>query len=297
MQEKIAVVVVTYNRLQLLKECISGIRNQTVPLDEVIIVNNGSNDGTTEWLNEQGDITTYHQENIGGAGGFHRGVKEAYEKEYDWIWVMDDDVEPTTTCLEHLLEYKNISECIHPRRTYKDGTNYNWEQYYNIKKNSFIDSADASFKNGKRFCFVNVACFEGMLVSRNIVEKIGFPDARFFIGYDDTVYGLLASQYTNVLYTFAPIIIRKKARENDLPSGMFLYYAVRNQHLLKQYSKELNRFSSGFYFNPFIKALGISIKLIFRKEFTIPEKWQRLCKIWLGAIDGGRKKTGRKIFK
>jgi GT2 family glycosyltransferase len=94
MEKKIAVVLVTYNRLYLLKECLTSLRKQTYKPDKIIIINNDSTDGTTDWLDEQTDLEVIHQANLGGAGGFYTGIKLAYEQGFDFIWVMDDDVEP-----------------------------------------------------------------------------------------------------------------------------------------------------------------------------------------------------------
>ena len=71
----IATVVVTYNRLTLLKECIDGLRKQTYMIDEIIIVNNCSTDGTLEWLNGQKNLTVITQENLGIADGLYTGMK------------------------------------------------------------------------------------------------------------------------------------------------------------------------------------------------------------------------------
>ena len=101
--KKVAAVVVTYNRKKLLKSCIENLLNQTFKID-VIVIDNMSTDGTREMLEDF--IATkkiiYHStgKNIGGAGGFYHGVKMAYEDDYDWIWIMDDDAFPTKTCLE-----------------------------------------------------------------------------------------------------------------------------------------------------------------------------------------------------
>lgn len=94
MKNNICAVVVTYNRIKLLKECIDSLRKQTIILDGIIVVNNNSNDGTKEWLALQNDISAIHQENLGGAGGFYNGIKSAYNKGYNWIWCMDDDCLP-----------------------------------------------------------------------------------------------------------------------------------------------------------------------------------------------------------
>ena len=111
--EKIMVtaVVVTYNRKALLEKVIRSLLAQTVEIGRIIIVNNGSTDGTGEWLaaeygnDPRFDVVT--QENVGGSGGFYRGIQEASKEECDWIWCMDDDVFPRENCLETLL---NVAE-------------------------------------------------------------------------------------------------------------------------------------------------------------------------------------------
>ena len=80
----ITAVVVTYNRKELLVRCIEHLRRQSVKLDSIIVVNNGSTDGTKEWLDNQADLAVIHQENVGGSGGFYRGIEHAYESGYEW---------------------------------------------------------------------------------------------------------------------------------------------------------------------------------------------------------------------
>ena len=95
MDKRIAAVIVTYNRLELLKECIQAIMDQEVPCD-VLVVDNNSNDGTSEWLSDYSNENSrllYHKldDNLGGAGGFNHGMKWAVEAGYDYVWIMDDD--------------------------------------------------------------------------------------------------------------------------------------------------------------------------------------------------------------
>lgn len=65
----VVAVVVTYNRRELLKRNLSCLRANR-PVQSIVVVNNGSTDGTTEWLKEQKDLIVIHQENVGGSGGF-----------------------------------------------------------------------------------------------------------------------------------------------------------------------------------------------------------------------------------
>ena len=119
---KITAVVVTYNRLELLKHGIECLRKQR-QLSEIIIVNNGSTAGTTEWLkgiggmasqvstaSKEPNIDVINQENVGGSGGFYTGIKAAFDDGADWIWCMDDDVFPREDCLDNLPENLQDSE-------------------------------------------------------------------------------------------------------------------------------------------------------------------------------------------
>nr|MCR5545643.1 glycosyltransferase [Lachnospiraceae bacterium] len=80
---EITAVVVTYNRLELLKENIEALRHQSVPDLSILVVNNASTDGTKEYLDEvaNNQIGVLHlEENMGGAGGFYYGMKKAYKE-------------------------------------------------------------------------------------------------------------------------------------------------------------------------------------------------------------------------
>ena len=83
---RITAVVVTFNRLQLLQRTIAALRGQSRQLDEIIVVNNGSTDGTAEWLAEESGLHVITQGNTGGSGGFYSGMKAAYENGADRIW-------------------------------------------------------------------------------------------------------------------------------------------------------------------------------------------------------------------
>ena len=56
-----AVVVVTYNRLELLKECLERVENQTAPAGKIIVVNNASADGTAEYLRKYKEKDSHYR--------------------------------------------------------------------------------------------------------------------------------------------------------------------------------------------------------------------------------------------
>ena len=129
-QETVAVVVVTFNRADLLRRMLAGLAALTRQPDAVIVVDNASTDHTRQVLEEAGNralLAIHEDRNLGGAGGFHRGVREAYDRGYDRIWLMDDDVVPAPDCLDVLLAQDEaclmaVREDLHGRLVEKAAT-------------------------------------------------------------------------------------------------------------------------------------------------------------------------------
>lgn len=103
---KVCVFVLTYNRLSLLQECIDCLRKQTVMPTTILVIDNGSSDGTALWLKQQHDLEVLTVPlNEGAANGFGLGFKYAIEHNYDWTWCMDDDTLPSPTAYEAFLNF------------------------------------------------------------------------------------------------------------------------------------------------------------------------------------------------
>jgi GT2 family glycosyltransferase len=239
MAERICAVVVTFNRRDLLLGCLRSLARQTRALDDIVVVNNASTDGTSEMLATQfPDVVALHlATNIGGAGGFHKGMEWAYERGCDWMWVMDDDVEVLPEALCVMLGYQNLSDFIHARRV-TDNVAYCWEGMWDVTaavKKSL--SEELSFRNGKKWTSVTYGNFEGALIHRRVIDRIGLPDPRFFVHGDDLIYGCLASFHTNVIY-IDHIGLRRMAPPASSGHRRF-YFLFRNRFLTLQYLRSL----------------------------------------------------------
>lgn len=240
MEQKIIAVIVTYNRLQYLPLVIDALKHQTFPVHKIIVVNNGSTGNTKQWLDEQDSIHSIHQTNVGGSGGFHTGVKAAFEDGAEWVWMMDDDVVPDVDCLEKLWQYTSVSSCLHPVHLYADGAMQEEERWFNPADCSTINYFNASFNGEKKIWFRNTGSFEGMLIARDIVKKIGFPDIRFFLFHDDLIYGWLAHKHTNTCVVAEAIMRKLPIERSEGSTDAYIYYAFRNFWLLEEYvSKEV----------------------------------------------------------
>ena len=241
----IAAVVVTYNRKKYLKICLDSLLGQGKLLSSIIIIDNNSSDGTEQMLKEDyldNPIFDYTnmKSNLGGAGGFNYGIESAYQKGFEWIWMMDDDVAPAKNSLNKYLKLTNKSSFIQGRRAHTNGDYVDWLLDYNYKTGRFIKLSENQHFADKSFIEVNTACFEGAFISREIISSIGFPKKEFFIQGDDTLYGVLASKNHKIIYT-KEVLMRKTLRKQtvkyfnrhiEISTPFSIYYLVRNLFII-----------------------------------------------------------------
>lgn len=247
-KKRIAAVVVTYNRFELLKTCIESLRAQSRVLDRIIVVNNGSTDGTRSWLDSQSDLKVVHQENGGGSFGFHTGIKTAFEMGFDFIWCMDDDVRPRPDCLDVLLKYDSEKVGILCPARIMNGVVYvNEKLEINLKK-PFGNHRIMSVSDIKEDAPIAIEgmTFEGPLIKRSVVEKIGYPNKDLFLSYDDTDYSLRAVlEGFKVFYVPAAIMDKEFFQESTKvefvrKNKWKVWYFIRNGAYIQfKYGKNL----------------------------------------------------------
>ncbi|MGH8232709.1 MAG: glycosyltransferase family 2 protein [Rhodanobacteraceae bacterium] len=192
---RVGAVVVTYNRRALLTQCLSAIANQTVTPELLLIVDNASTDDTRDWLtgwlseNRRLAQPLALKENLGGAGGFAEGLRNAIEQKMDWVWLMDDDAEPHPEALEELLKVADDSANVYASLAV-NGDATSWTTTLLGPPVRVVDvAADVPERSE-----VGSLPFLGFLIHRDLVARIGLPDAGYFIAADDVEYCVRASR-------------------------------------------------------------------------------------------------------
>lgn len=250
MHETVAAVVVTYNRKELLAECLDGLLRQTRPVDALFIVDNASTDGTTEYLKERAFIPNVPDtksesaeihsflfsktdggekidvfylrtpQNTGGAGGFYEGVKRSYEMGYDWLWLMDDDAEAESDALEILLKFHGVDDLsalaglkISPenRVLTRHRGYFQFDDFFP----RIVRPIQLADIEGKEILEIDHASFVGILISRKAIEKVGYPKKEFFIHYDDVEFCARLRSVGNILLVPGSRIIHKEPENID----------------------------------------------------------------------------------
>jgi rhamnopyranosyl-N-acetylglucosaminyl-diphospho-decaprenol beta-1,3/1,4-galactofuranosyltransferase len=269
----IAAVVATYNRKDLLRICLQALMTQTRPLDEVIVVDGPSTDGTDLMVKSEFPHVTYVglKENIGGSGNFHEGMKIAYENGYDWIWVMDDDAVPASDSLEKLMEALSIlndkSEkiCL-------------WNQ---------IISDNISDIPGKIVVLpVQSATFVGFAINRNLVQVVGFPRRDFFIYFDDLEYCSRINRVGGSIFKIlGSVVYHKDWLNQPMEERKVLFITIRNPQIpyWKFYYLARNAILSSYGYKAKIKGISYA-SILCIKVIIIQPKATGL--VALGIIHG-----------
>ena len=261
--DQVCVVVVTYNRKDLLRECLQALLAQTCPLACILVVNNTSTDGTLEMLAGEFPATRFPQvevldlpKNIGGAGGFHEGMKHAdAQKRYHWVRLMDDDTSAEPGALGELLLARSRFPAGHQpmllasKVVWTDGTLHPMNSPWVNQNNSELFYL--AIERGA--VTLRTATFVSVLIHRQLVEQYGLPIADYFIWGDDVEYsGRVLRENMGVLVTASRVCHKtvKKYSTVDGSSQRF-YYHVRNSLWMLARSpawtsKERLRLSYGF---------------------------------------------------
>ena len=199
---RIVAVVVTFNRRALLERLLGELVT-TEGLAEIVVVDNASTDGTADWVRslveERGTSVSKPQvhlvaldTNTGGAGGFHTGIETAIERGADLVWLMDDDGMPQPDCLARLLRETELDFWGPLVVDESDPGRLVFPIRLPGSARVVHDLADVEAAAVDGRIDGIVIPFNGVLVTRDLVERIGYPRAEFFIWGDDHEYRLRA---------------------------------------------------------------------------------------------------------
>lgn len=244
MKKTICAVIVTFNRKELLLNCLNALKQQTHTLDHIVVIDNASSDGTTDFLLKNNwknnDYFTYISlpKNQGGAGGFYEGIKYAIAQEFDYVWLMDDDGFPSKNCLEKLLPYISEDCYIGPMvldYETKNTLSFSMRLPGTSQVFDFYDDVKACFK-GEDIIQNVILPFNGTLIASSLVKKMGLVCKDYFIWGDEREYTLRAEKYGAKILTVIDSIFYHPINSSQSVPMFFGRLRFNNAHSdLKQY--------------------------------------------------------------
>lgn len=230
---KVLSIIITYNRKDLVFKCIRSILNQSIDTD-ILLVDNASTDDTVEFIKnnfrDNNKIKIIQlKNNIGGAGGFYEGVKYALNLSYNWFWLMDDDGYPHEKCLDYLLDYanKNNLDAISPvQLNIKDFKSLAFPLTYECQQ--LTGSYDQLC--GIEFIPNEANLFNGLLITKDIVELIGLPKAELFIRGDEVEYTKRMKKNSLKFGTLVSAMFFHPSDMNERIKVLSGYWTIRDAH-------------------------------------------------------------------
>lgn len=230
-------IIVTYNRLDLLKGCINQVLKQKY-LNKIIIIDNNSDDGTQEFLlrfkSDKKFIICSLDENKGGSFGFYQGFKIASDHfgENEWIIAIDDDAYVEDNFIDKFEQsIKKSHSLAYSCKVIENGsiaTNHRRKLVSRLFYKA-INIKALEYKND--FMEVDLISFCGLIVNNGLIKKIGLPKKDYFIWYDDTEYSLRIKKVTPIININNLILNHKVNNTNNLETGLGWksYYGQRNR--------------------------------------------------------------------
>ena len=240
---RVVAVVVAWNRRVLLLEALDALAAQTRPLDAIVVVDNGSTDGTSAAVRSswpQVDLFELER-NTGGAGGFVAGMAKAVvDHDADLIWLMDDDTIAEPDALGELVATMGRDDVVlaGSRVVWTDGRPHGMNT---PRAKSFASAAERRAAVREGSVPVRSSSFVSMLVRRERVVEYGLPIADYFIWNDDFEFSTRMLRAARGVVNPRSVVVHKTtapgATDAD-PRDRF-YFEVRNKLWLFLHSKGL----------------------------------------------------------
>lgn len=260
---KVFAVVVTYKRSNVLEECLEAVlKSSTFNIEHLHIIVNDKEKSTLEVISkfsqeDPSKISFQIYNNVGPAGGFYYGLKKFQESKCDFVWLMDDDIIPEPGCLQALIDCTNTQP-------------YVFSKVLNIKGEE-----------------VRAFGWWGVLISKEIVQKVGLPIIDFFYWTEDTEYlqNRMIRKHQIIPYRCETAVVKHLSGEGKKPSW-YHYYTIRNTLYYRTRIFPLNRKGIFRLINLFI---GTFYSILFKES----QKLKKIGLVYLGCVHGLGGKLGK----
>lgn len=282
--ESFGIVVCNFNKIDYLKGCLkslfqSDFNNINV---EVIVVDNASTDGSAEFVkNNYPNITLLeNKENMGGSGGFSKGMLYAIEKKFDFIALLDNDILLEKDTLLNLVNYlkehpevgvagSKICTMDNPEILQELGSFIEYQHPFNVKTplKSHIDNE--SLPDIVECDYVPACC---LVTTGEVLKKVGVFDIRHFIYWDDMDWCTRVKQAGYKIHAINKSRVFHKMGAKDNTTTFGLYYFERNRALFyikhledKNFDSFIDSYCQGVVRNTFFS----NMKSVFSPAITL----------------------------
>jgi len=191
-QSKVSIIVITWNGIRHISDCLKSIQKSTYLNYEIIVVDNGSKDGTPELISKEFSQVKLIREkkNLGFTGGNNIGIKQSRG---EIIFLLNDDTKIHPRLIETLVRELESSSKIgivgpkiyfmgEPDKIWFAGGKINWARGESSHLGRNLTDKELNNDSKKEVDFIT-GC--ALMIKKEVIDKIGLLDNKFFAFYED----------------------------------------------------------------------------------------------------------------
>jgi GT2 family glycosyltransferase len=237
---QVGIVILNWNGRDVLQDCLRSISCLRYPRFEVILVDNGSKDGSREMLNrDYPDVPRIENEvNVGFAAGNNQGIRLALERGNDYVMVLNNDTILDPDCLTWLVQRAQSDPqigAVSPKIYFAEPSDRLWFAggtfNYWTGRNGHVGYKNrdvGAWDTRKEIQFV---CGCSFVAPRRVWQEVGGFDERFFRSSEDVDWSLRVRKAGyRLFYEPSSIIWHRESFDIIRNEGMagILYFWTRN---------------------------------------------------------------------
>src|SRR5579859_3091178 len=237
---RVAIVVLNWRQVDDTLACLESLRGLDYPCYQVIVVDNGSADGSAERIRQSfGNVTLIENPlNLGFAGGNNIGIGHSLRDGAEFVLLLNSDTEVSADLLRELVNAAEADRTIGmlgPKIYYHEQANVIWSaggtlSRYGEPGHLRVDELDEP--SGDRIQDVDYVTGCALLVRREVIEKIGLLDERFFIYFEEAEWCSRARRAGfRVVYVPRATMWHKIRMHARVHSRRYVYLMARNRLL------------------------------------------------------------------
>lgn len=250
MESKVAVVILNWNGKDDTLECLESVYKIDYPRFEVIVVDNGSTDGSVEAIKSKfpQSKVIVNVENKGFCGGNNIGIKQAIADSAEYVFALNNDTVVKPLVIRELKKALESDQTIgavnpfiafyqKPERIQFDGVSIDWGNgdifgKYRGKPMPHNELLDTDFVT---WCAV--------FFHKRIIERVGYLDERFFAYYEDTDWSVRLKKAGFTLRSYQKVLVYHKASQSTggAYSAVAYFFLFRNRMLFMRKHAQLIR--------------------------------------------------------
>lgn len=268
---KIIAVVLYYNGESTLFQVIAGIKNQSLKVDKILVIDNASDIDLTDRFKNDPEVSFIRLPANGGVGAGHNYGWKVAMKDWkaDLIWSLEHDTIPKPDCLTKLVPHYNPDVLAAIGPVEDDGLDYANKEYYIFHSQGVKKLSDKKNKD----IYKGGMSFNGVLIPVSLVQKVGFLNEEFFVGREDfDFFRRIYKLKGHVLRVPEARVLHNVRRDHKPVAFLNKVILFPNQSIIREYysyrnSVYMSRQQGASIVKLYIRhTAGILITLLFRNN-------------------------------